>query len=57
MTATDVAASALSAVMHKGRVYGIPFYNNAKRLFYNHRLLNQAGLDHPPRIPTPMIPF
>ena len=47
MTA-DIPASALSAVMYKGRIYGIPLFNSAKHLFYNQRLLKEAGFDHPP---------
>ena len=47
MTA-DIPASALSAVMYKGRIYGIPLFNSAKHLFYNQRLLKAAGFDHPP---------
>jgi multiple sugar transport system substrate-binding protein len=45
---TDVPASALSAVMYRGRVYGIPLFNSAKHLFYNQKLLKEAGMDHPP---------
>ncbi len=47
MTA-DIPASALSAVMYKGRIYGIPLFNSAQHLFYNQRLLKEAGFDHPP---------
>jgi multiple sugar transport system substrate-binding protein len=45
---TDIPASALSAVMYKGRVYGIPLFNSAKHLFYNQKLVEEAGFDHPP---------
>jgi multiple sugar transport system substrate-binding protein len=45
---TDIPASALSAVMYRGRLYGIPVFNSAKHLFYNLRLLKEAGFDHPP---------
>jgi multiple sugar transport system substrate-binding protein len=45
---TDIPASALSAVMYRGRVYGIPLFNSAKHLFYNQKLLEEAGFDHPP---------
>ena len=45
---TDIPASALSAVMYRGRLYGIPVFNSAKHLFYNQRLLKEAGFDHPP---------
>jgi multiple sugar transport system substrate-binding protein len=44
----DIPASALSAVMYRGRLYGIPVFNSAKHLFYNQRLLKEAGFDHPP---------
>jgi multiple sugar transport system substrate-binding protein len=44
----EVPASALSAVMYRGRVYGIPLFNSAKHLFYHQRLLQQAGFDRPP---------
>jgi multiple sugar transport system substrate-binding protein len=44
----DIPASALSAVMYRGRLYGIPVFNSAKHLFYNQRLLREAGFDHPP---------
>jgi multiple sugar transport system substrate-binding protein len=47
MTA-EIPASALSAVMYKGRLYGIPVFNSAKHLFYNQKLLQEAGFDHPP---------
>lgn len=45
---TDISASALSAVMYRGRLYGIPLFNSAKHLFYNQKLLTEAGFDHPP---------
>jgi len=45
---TEIPASALSAVMYKGRLYGIPVFNSAKHLFYNQKLLQEAGFDHPP---------
>jgi len=45
---TDVPASALSAVMYRGRLYGIPLFNSAKHLFYNQKLLQEAGIEHPP---------
>jgi multiple sugar transport system substrate-binding protein len=34
--------------MYKGRIYGIPLFNSAKHLFYNQRLLQEAGFDQPP---------
>ncbi|MGE3537017.1 MAG: extracellular solute-binding protein [Candidatus Tectimicrobiota bacterium] len=44
----DVPTGALEAVMYRGKVYGMPLFNSAKHLFYNARLLAEAGFDHPP---------
>jgi multiple sugar transport system substrate-binding protein len=44
----DVPDSALSAVTYKGKLYGMPWFNSAKHLFYNSKLLKDAGFDNPP---------
>jgi multiple sugar transport system substrate-binding protein len=44
----DVPAAVLSAVTYNGKLYGMPLFNSAKHLFYNARLLREAGFDHPP---------
>jgi multiple sugar transport system substrate-binding protein len=44
----DVPESALSAVRFGGKLYGIPWFNSAKHLFYNQKLLQEAGFDQPP---------
>src|SRR5207247_5096168 len=44
----DVPAAALGAVTYNGKLYGMPLFNSAKHLFYNARLLKEAGFDHPP---------
>jgi multiple sugar transport system substrate-binding protein len=44
----DVPASALSAVRFGGKLYGMPWFNSAKHLFYNQKLLQDAGFDQPP---------
>lgn len=44
----DIPASALSAVMYNGKLYGMPWFNSAKHLFYNAKLLKDAGFDQPP---------
>jgi multiple sugar transport system substrate-binding protein len=44
----DVPESALSAVTYKGKLYGMPWFNSAKHLFYNAKLLKDAGFDKPP---------
>jgi multiple sugar transport system substrate-binding protein len=44
----EVPGSSLSAVTYKGRLYGMPLFNSAKHLFYNAKLLKEAGFDAPP---------
>lgn len=44
----DVPESSLSAVTYKGKLYGMPLFNSAKHLFYNAKLLKDAGFDKPP---------
>jgi multiple sugar transport system substrate-binding protein len=44
----DVPESSLSAVTYKGKLYGMPRFNSAKHLFYNAKLLKDAGFDNPP---------
>lgn len=44
----DVPASALNAVTYQGKLYGMPWFNSCKHLFYNAKLLKDAGFDHPP---------
>jgi len=35
-------------VTYQGKLYGMPWYNSAKHLFYNAKLLKDAGFDKPP---------
>jgi multiple sugar transport system substrate-binding protein len=44
----DVPESSLSAVRYSGKLYGMPWFNSAKHLFYNTKLLKDAGFDAPP---------
>ncbi len=44
----DVPDSALSAVSFNGKLYGMPWFNSAKHLFYNTKLLKEASFDNPP---------
>lgn len=44
----DVPESALSAVTYQGKVYGMPWFNSSKHLFYNTKLLKDAGFTAPP---------
>jgi multiple sugar transport system substrate-binding protein len=45
---SDVPESALGAVRYNGKLYGMPWYNSSKHLFYNQKLLQDAGFDAPP---------
>jgi multiple sugar transport system substrate-binding protein len=44
----DIPESSLSAVTYQGKLYGMPWYNSAKHLFYNSKLLQDAGFSQPP---------
>ena len=44
----DVPESSLSAVKINGKLYGMPLFNSAKHLFYNSKLLADAGFKAPP---------
>jgi multiple sugar transport system substrate-binding protein len=44
----DVPPPALGAMTYNGKLYGMPLFNSAKHLFYNAKLLKEAGFDHPP---------
>lgn len=44
----DLPVSLLSAVMYNGQIYGMPLFNSSKHLFYNARLLKDAGFDTTP---------
>jgi multiple sugar transport system substrate-binding protein len=44
----DIPQSSLGAVTYQGKLYGMPWYNSAKHLFYNAKLLQDAGFSNPP---------
>ena len=44
----DVPESSLGAVKINGKLYGMPLFNSAKHLFYNSKLLADAGYKAPP---------
>ncbi len=44
----DIPQSSLGAVTYQGKLYGMPWYNSAKHLFYNSKLLQDAGFSAPP---------
>ncbi|HEU5011662.1 MAG TPA: extracellular solute-binding protein [Roseiflexaceae bacterium] len=45
---SDVPKSSLSAVTYEGKLWGMPLFNSAKHLFYNEKLLKDAGISAPP---------
>jgi multiple sugar transport system substrate-binding protein len=44
----DVSAAALGAMTYNGKLYGMPQFNSSKHLFYNAKLLREAGFEYPP---------
>jgi len=44
----DVPESALNAVTYQGKLFGMPWFNSCKHLFYNSKLLQDAGFSNPP---------
>ena len=44
----DVPDSALNAVTYQGKLFGMPWFNSAKHLFYNSKILTDAGFKAPP---------
>jgi len=44
----DIYPAALQAVAHNGRLYGMPWINDCCYLFYNRKMLAEAGLKEPP---------
>lgn len=46
---SDIYQGALDSVTYKGRYYGIPWLNDVKYLFYNKKMLSDAGFTEPPK--------
>jgi multiple sugar transport system substrate-binding protein len=44
----DIPDSSLSAVRYQGKLYGMPWFNSAKHLYYNAKLLQDGGFTSPP---------
>lgn len=44
----ELNPAAVDAVTYQGRIYGLPFFNSAKLLYYNEKMLKDAGFDRPP---------
>jgi multiple sugar transport system substrate-binding protein len=45
----DIFSGALGAGMYKGKLYGMPWLNDCKYLFYNKKMLKEAGFSAPPK--------
>ncbi|MCL6613467.1 MAG: extracellular solute-binding protein [Firmicutes bacterium] len=45
----DIFLGAIEAGMYKGKFYGMPWLNDCKYLFYNKRMLKEAGFSAPPK--------
>ncbi|NQX68007.1 extracellular solute-binding protein [Paenibacillus alba] len=45
----DIFDGALSAMQYENKLYGMPWLNDVKYLFYNKEMLTQAGISSPPK--------
>lgn len=45
---SDIFAGAIDSVSYQDKLYGMPWLNDTKFLFYNTDMLKQAGFDNPP---------
>ncbi len=46
---SDIFKGALDSVSYDGKLYGLPWLNDTKYLFYNKDILNKAGFTNPPK--------
>ncbi|WP_413302594.1 ABC transporter substrate-binding protein [Bacillus sp. 1P10SD] len=45
---SDIFTGAIDSVSYDGKVYGMPWLNDTKFLFYNKEILEKAGIQNPP---------
>lgn len=45
----DIFQGALDSVLYKGKYYGMPWLQDCKYLFYNKKMLKDAGFNEPPK--------
>jgi multiple sugar transport system substrate-binding protein len=45
----DIFEGAIQACVYKDKLYGMPWLNDCKYLFYNKKMLKAAGFDNPPK--------
>jgi len=51
----DIFPGALDSTMYQGKLYGMPWMNDVKYLFYNKKMLKAAGFADPPRTLDEMV--
>jgi multiple sugar transport system substrate-binding protein len=51
----DIFPGALDSCVYQGKLYGMPWMNDVKYLFYNKKMLKAAGFDHPPKTMDEMV--
>lgn len=51
----DIFPGALDSCVYLGKLYGMPWMNDVKYLYYNKKMLKAAGFDSPPRTLAEMV--
>ncbi|HBE80396.1 MAG TPA: ABC transporter substrate-binding protein [Firmicutes bacterium] len=51
----DIFSGALGSCMYKGKIYGLPWLNDCRYLFYNKSMLSKAGFSAPPKTMSEML--
>jgi len=51
----DIFAGAIDSSVYQGKLYGMPWLNDVKYLFYNKAMLAKAGFDAPPKTLDEMV--
>jgi multiple sugar transport system substrate-binding protein len=46
---SDIYSGAFDAVTYKGKYYGVPWLNDVMYLYYNKKMLQEAGFSNPPK--------
>ena len=46
---SDIWQGSIDAITYNGKYYGLPFLNDVKYLFYNKKMLSDAGISAPPK--------
>jgi multiple sugar transport system substrate-binding protein len=46
---SDIFTGAIDSVSYDGKLYGMPWLNDTKFLFYNKEILKKAGIQNPPK--------